>query len=79
VPRILTLNIWNLSGQWRSRRQAIVAVLRRWAPDIVCLQEVVANERGNQAEWLASELGAWSVAYAGEPVAGGPPGSATPC
>jgi endonuclease/exonuclease/phosphatase family metal-dependent hydrolase len=71
VLRILTLNIWNLSGQWRSRRQAIVAVLRRWAPDVVCLQEVVANERGNQAEWLASELGAWSVAYAGEPVAAG--------
>jgi endonuclease/exonuclease/phosphatase family metal-dependent hydrolase len=71
VLRVLTLNIWNLSGHWRSRRQAIVAVLRRWAPDVVCLQEVVANERGNQAEWLASELGGWSVAYEGEPVAGG--------
>ena len=69
--RVLTLNIWNVSGHWRSRREAIVAVLRRWAPDVVCLQEVVANERGNQAEWLASELGAWSVAYAGEPVAAG--------
>jgi len=69
VLRVLSLNIWNVSGQWRSRRAAIVAVLRRWAPDVVCLQEVVANERGNQAEWLASELGAWSVAYAGEPVA----------
>jgi endonuclease/exonuclease/phosphatase family metal-dependent hydrolase len=71
VLRVLTLNIWNVSGHWRSRRKAIVAVLRRWAPDVVCLQEVVANERGNQAEWLASELGAWSVAYAGEPVAAG--------
>lgn len=69
--RVLTLNIWNLSGHWRSRRGAIVAVLRRWEPDVVCLQEVVANERGNQAEWLASELGAWSVAYAGEPLAAG--------
>jgi endonuclease/exonuclease/phosphatase family metal-dependent hydrolase len=69
VLRVLTLNIWNLSGDWRSRRQAIVAVLHRWAPDVVCLQEVVANERGNQAEWLASQVGRWAVAYAGEPVA----------
>jgi endonuclease/exonuclease/phosphatase family metal-dependent hydrolase len=67
VLRVLTLNIWNLSGEWRARREAILGVIRRWAPDVVCLQEVVANERGNQAEWLASALGAWSVAYAGEP------------
>jgi endonuclease/exonuclease/phosphatase family metal-dependent hydrolase len=71
VLRVLTLNIWNLSGQWRSRREGILRVVRRWAPDVVCLQEVVANEKGNQAEWLASELGDWSVAYAGEPLAGG--------
>jgi endonuclease/exonuclease/phosphatase family metal-dependent hydrolase len=71
VLRVLTLNIWNVSGHWRSRREAILGVLRRGEPDVVCLQEVVANERGNQAEWLASALGAWSVAYAGEPVADG--------
>ena len=69
--RVLTLNIWNLSGHWRSRREAILGVVRRWTPDVVCLQEVVANERGNQAEWLASELGDWSVAYAGEPLVAG--------
>ena len=69
--RVLTLNIWNLSGDWRARRQAIVATIRRCLPDVVCLQEVVANDRGNQAEWLAAELGGWSVAYAGEPVADG--------
>jgi endonuclease/exonuclease/phosphatase family metal-dependent hydrolase len=71
VLRVLTLNIWNLSGDWRSRRHRIVAVLQRWEPDVVCLQEVVANERGNQAEWLASGLGGWSVAYAGEPPSAG--------
>ena len=65
--RVLTLNIWNLSGDWRSRRHAVLTVLRRCEPDVVCLQEVVANERGDQAGWLASELGGWSVAYAGEP------------
>jgi endonuclease/exonuclease/phosphatase family metal-dependent hydrolase len=68
VLRVLTLNIWNLSGRWRSRREAILRVVRRCGPDVVCLQEVVANERGNQAEWLASELGDWSIAYAGEPL-----------
>jgi endonuclease/exonuclease/phosphatase family metal-dependent hydrolase len=71
VLRVLTLNIWNLSGHWRSRREAILGVVRRCTPDVVCLQEVVANERGNQAEWLASELGDWSVAYAGEPLVAG--------
>jgi endonuclease/exonuclease/phosphatase family metal-dependent hydrolase len=71
VLRVLTLNIWNLSGNWKSRRHAIVAVLRSRDPDVVCLQEVVVSERGNQAEWLASELGGWSVAHAGEPAPAG--------
>ena len=70
--RVLTLNIWNLAGDWRARRQAIVAVVHRHEPDVVCLQEVVENERGNQALWLAEALGGWAWAYAGEPVAGGP-------
>ena len=62
--RVLTLNIWNLSGDWRARREAILAVLRRWEPDVVCLQEVVETEKGNQAEWLAAQLGGWAVAFA---------------
>jgi endonuclease/exonuclease/phosphatase family metal-dependent hydrolase len=37
----------------------------------VCLQEVVESDRGNQARWLAGELGGWDVAYAGEPPSGG--------
>ena len=65
--RVLTLNIWNVDGDWRSRRNAIVSVLKRWEPDVVCLQEVVESEKGNQAAWLAGQLGDWSVAYAGEP------------
>ncbi len=64
--RVLTLNIWNLSGDWRNRRHAIVDVLRDTRPDIVCLQEVIENARGNQADWLAAELGGWATAYAGE-------------
>ncbi|HMG39873.1 MAG TPA: endonuclease/exonuclease/phosphatase family protein [Acidimicrobiales bacterium] len=69
--RVVTLNIWNLSADWRARRGAIVAVLREAEADVVCLQEVVETEQGNQAEWLAAELGGWSVAYAGATVGEG--------
>jgi endonuclease/exonuclease/phosphatase family metal-dependent hydrolase len=65
VLRVLTLNIWNLDGDWRARREAIAAVLRKWDPDLVCLQEVVETDKGNQAEWLAAQLGgAYDVAFA---------------
>jgi len=67
VLRVLTLNIWNLDGDWRARRQAILAVLRQWEPDLVCLQEVVETEKGNQAEWLAAQLGGWAVAFGSVP------------
>jgi len=64
VLRVLTLNIWNLDGDWRARRHAVLSVLRQWEPDVVCLQEVVETDKGNQADWLAAELGAWHVAFA---------------
>lgn len=70
--RVLTLNLWNTAGDWRSRRVAVEAVVRSREPDVICLQEVVHDARGNQAEWLAERLGGWAVAYAGEP-----PGSPT--
>jgi len=69
VLNVLTFNIWNLDGDWRSRRSALVDVIRRSEADIVCLQEVVENAQDNQAAWFAAELGGWSVAYAGVPVA----------
>jgi endonuclease/exonuclease/phosphatase family metal-dependent hydrolase len=65
VLRVLTLNIWNLSGDWRSRRRAVVEVVQGCAPDVVCLQEVIDDAAGNQAQWLAEALGGWAVAYAG--------------
>ena len=67
--RVLTLNIWNLSGDWRARREAILHVLRDHAPDIICLQEVVSGDRGDQASWLAERLGGWATHFAGEPAA----------
>lgn len=49
----MTLNIWNLSGPWRERRDEIVTWIARLAPDAVCLQEVIDNDDGrNQARWL---------------------------
>lgn len=63
--RVLTLNIWNLSGDWRSRRRAVVEVIEGCTPDVVCLQEVIDDAGGNQARWLAEALGGWAMAYAG--------------
>jgi endonuclease/exonuclease/phosphatase family metal-dependent hydrolase len=67
VLRVLTLNIWNLGGDWRARRRAILSVIRDCAADVVCLQEVVEAHGKNQARWLADELGGWSWTWAGEP------------
>jgi len=54
----MTLNIWNLSGPWRQRREEIVAWLRLVRPDVVCLQEVVESPDGrNQARRLADAAG----------------------
>ncbi|HUQ40282.1 MAG TPA: endonuclease/exonuclease/phosphatase family protein [Acidimicrobiales bacterium] len=52
--RVMTLNIWNLSGPWRERREEIAVWIGRLAPDVVCLQEVVQDAGGrDQAGWLA--------------------------
>jgi endonuclease/exonuclease/phosphatase family metal-dependent hydrolase len=70
VVRVVTLNIWNLSGPWRQRRDEIVAWLRRIEPDVVCMQEVVESPDGrNQARWLGDAAGGeWHLAYAGAEV-----------
>ncbi|NAZ88159.1 endonuclease/exonuclease/phosphatase family protein [Kineococcus indalonis] len=64
--RIMTWNVWWRFGDWRARREAILAVLAEHRPDVVGLQEVWAT-RGpgaeNLAHWLAERLGmhaAWS-------------------
>src|SRR5687768_6821372 len=51
--RAMTLNIWNLSGPWRERREEIAVWIERLMPDVVCLQEVVQAPDRNQASWLA--------------------------
>ena len=68
--RVLTLNTWNLSGPWRSRRNEIVEWLRRLAPDIVCLQEVVDDGSRSTAAWLADAARYSAVAFGGAPMSG---------
>lgn len=61
--RVMTWNVWWRFGDWRARRDAILAVLRAEQPDVVGLQEVWATEDENLAQWLAERLGmefAWS-------------------
>ena len=73
----MSLNIWNLGGDWRARRQEVLAWLDLVRADVVCLQEVSEAPDGrNQARWLAEASGAWHVAYAGSPVEGGRFGNA---
>ncbi|MHB1855345.1 MAG: endonuclease/exonuclease/phosphatase family protein [Acidimicrobiales bacterium] len=69
LARVLTLNLWNLSGPWRERRDEIVAWLDLLDPDLVAFQEVVENADGrNQAEYLAARAAReFHVAFAGVP------------
>lgn len=59
--RFLTYNIWNYSGDWPRRREALLEIIQSEAPDVVALQEVrhTWNDRpgNNQARWFAERLG----------------------
>ncbi len=56
--RIVTWNLWGRGGPFEARLDAIAAVLRDVAPDLVVLQEVWEETGGrNQAEALAGALG----------------------
>jgi endonuclease/exonuclease/phosphatase family metal-dependent hydrolase len=64
--RAMTWNLWWRFGPWEARHRAIVAVLQREAPDIVCLQEVHGEDGGtDQAAALAGELGLHAAATDG--------------
>jgi endonuclease/exonuclease/phosphatase family metal-dependent hydrolase len=56
--RVLTWNVWWRHGAFEDRQRAIEAVLVAEAPDVVCLQEVWANENGeHQGQRIADRLG----------------------
>ncbi len=60
--RILTWNLWWQFGPWEQRLDAVVATLRHWAPDVLCLQEVWTDAGGrSSAQVIAEALGHPSV------------------
>ncbi len=64
--RVLTLNLWNLSGDWRRRREEVVRWISQLQPDVVCLQEVIDDGAGrNTARWLAERLAFEGCTFAG--------------
>jgi endonuclease/exonuclease/phosphatase family metal-dependent hydrolase len=69
VLRVVQLNAGSLiEPGWDERRLELVAWIERLDPDVVCLQEVWEDGRGeNTARWVADRLGDWSVAFGGSP------------
>lgn len=54
----MTWNLWWRFGPWEARQAAIAETIRRVDPDIVCLQEVWADESGDDQAWrLGNALG----------------------
>ncbi|MCF5936202.1 endonuclease/exonuclease/phosphatase family protein, partial [Xanthomonas perforans] len=56
---LVTLNLHHDREDWPARRAYIARELKRLAPDVIALQEVI-ERRGsveNQAAWLARKLG----------------------
>lgn len=63
--RVATLNIWSRFGPWEERLVAIREGLRRLAPDVIGLQEVLRGPDLDQASLVAEGLGletAWGKA-----------------
>jgi endonuclease/exonuclease/phosphatase family metal-dependent hydrolase len=63
--RAATLNIWSRFGPWEERLLGIRAGLRKLAPDVIGLQEVLRYPDMDQAALVGAELGyevAWGLA-----------------
>lgn len=78
--RVLTLNLWNVSGDWAARREVIRAALRELDPDLVAFQEVLDPDQTGgfeQAAELCEGLGVNTHRRFGKaPAAGWPIGNA---
>ena len=56
--RVVTWNVWWRFGDWEARQEAILRTLADLEADVICLQEVWAEEGGvDQAQVLAGRLG----------------------
>jgi endonuclease/exonuclease/phosphatase family metal-dependent hydrolase len=60
--RVMSWNLWWRFGPWEQRRHAIVDVIRAADPDVLCLQEAWADDRGDgMSAILADDLGVHAV------------------
>jgi endonuclease/exonuclease/phosphatase family metal-dependent hydrolase len=55
--RVLTINIWNRQGPWEERLGLIRDGIRRLAPDLIGLQEVIAGRNFAQVDLIRDGLG----------------------
>ncbi|MGE0710120.1 MAG: endonuclease/exonuclease/phosphatase family protein [Planctomycetota bacterium] len=65
--RVMTWNVLGFKTSWASREGKLAAVIRREAPDVLCLEEVngVTRGRGTQAARLAKAAGGYEVVFEG--------------
>jgi endonuclease/exonuclease/phosphatase family metal-dependent hydrolase len=63
--RIVTWNVWGLSGPWPEREAAIVAALHDACPDIVVLTESWSKGSDRQCDRLAGPVGLPHHAFSG--------------
>lgn len=66
--RVLTLNVWNRSGPWETRKGLIRAAIEELRPDVIGLQEIVGDTATDtQAHELMKGLtvddGPWHIAF----------------
>lgn len=76
--RVLTLNLWNVSGDVERRMDVAIAQVKALQPDVIALQEVVERPDGmRQAEAFAQALGGQARFIPADPDSpGGPVGNA---
>ncbi|MFE3280551.1 endonuclease/exonuclease/phosphatase family protein [Nocardia sp. NPDC059239] len=55
--RVVSWNLWSKYGDWRQRRESIIATLSGLGADLIGLQEVWSDQDGNLATYLADRLG----------------------
>jgi endonuclease/exonuclease/phosphatase family metal-dependent hydrolase len=59
--RVATINVLNDLSRWHDRRGLLVRGLYEFSPDLIALQEVTEPLGHSTSQWLATELGGYSV------------------
>lgn len=73
--KLVSFNIWHNQGDWAARLPLLVAALRAGDPDVIGLQEVLADAavgQPNQAQTIADALGGYSVHFVSTDPEGAP-------